>query len=349
VLPPAPVLPPMPDPVRRRSLRQRLSLTVHYGLLWYREVVRDVLPSPVARLGSFGGRLVYRAWRLALPLPVVPPEPEVIPAPVPEPEPDPVPDPVPDPEPEPEWLPEPDPEPIPEPPAPPAPPKLPEVQVALRDVVYTSVLSHREGRKNWPDMVRAFLWTHKDNPRATLLLKLPASAATEGLPVMHHLIAGFAPLRCRILLCCGFLDDNSYAALIRATTYYVNTSHAEGLCLPMMEFLAAGKPAIAPSHTAMADYIGPDISFVLRASLEHNVWPHDPRDLFTTMRYRLNWPSINEAFAASFAVAMDARYAAMGAAAVIAMRAFCAEPVVRGHLAAALAITVPAEPEEALA
>jgi glycosyltransferase involved in cell wall biosynthesis len=141
----------------------------------------------------------------------------------------------------------------------------------------------------------------------------------------------------------GFLEDAEYARLLGATSFYVNASNAEGLCLPLMEFLSAGRPAVAPDHTAMADYIGPDIAFVLQGNLEHNVWPFDPRDCFTTMRYRLNWQSLVEALQQSFALTVDdaAGYAAMGVAARRAMQGFCGVQIVRAKLAEALGVAGP--------
>jgi hypothetical protein len=114
--------------------------------------------------------------------------------------------------------------------------------------------------------------------------------------------------------------------------------------LPLMEFLSAGRPAIAPAHSAMADYINADIAFVLQASQEHNVWPFDPRDIFTTMRYRLNWQSLVTAYELSYSMAVDEaqRYVAMGQAAQDAMRAFCTLDLVQEKLSEALGMTAPA-------
>jgi hypothetical protein len=110
-----------------------------------------------------------------------------------------------------------------------------------------------------------------------------------------------------------------------------------------MEFLSAGRPAIAPDHTAMADYIDSNIAFVLQASLEHNVWPFDKRDLFTTMRYRLDWESIVSAYRRSYSAAIDdpQLYGAMCAAAPPAMREFCRLELVRAKLSVALGMDVP--------
>ena len=230
------------------------------------------------------------------------------------------------------------------PPVPPPAPVPPECEVALGGVVYASVFAPQDGRKNWQDLLSGFVWAFRDNPGATLFLKTPVRGGVEAYPILHSILSQFAPFKCRVVFFAGFLDDDQYRALVRASTYYVNCSHGEGLCLPLMEFLSAGRPAVAPEHTAMADYIEPNIGFVLRASLEHNVWPFDPRDLFTTMRYRLDWESLVTAFEQSYALAATdaARYAAMGEAAQAAMRKFCTQELVQAKLSEALGITSPA-------
>ena len=295
--PPEPSVAPVIE--ARRGMQVRVSRTVHYLRAWYREVLRDVLPGPLVRLFSFGGRRLYQANRLAR-----------------------------------RWAAR----------TRRAPKQIwPEHSVTLNGVVYASVLSPQDGRKNWHDLLTGFLWTFRENPNATLILKLPLTGGLKTYPAMRALLARFAPFQCRVVLVAGFLEDAEYKNLIQAATYYVNTSHCEGLCLPLMEFLSAGKPAIAPDHTAMADYITPSNAFVLRGSLEHNVWPHDPRDLFTTMRYRLNWQSLASAFEASYlsAIANDKRYTKMSTAAQTTMRDFCSVNVVRGALADALGQEVP--------
>jgi hypothetical protein len=107
-----------------------------------------------------------------------------------------------------------------------------------------------------------------------------------------------------------------------------------------MEFLSAGRPVIAPDHSAMADYITARNAFIPRGSLEHNVWPHDPRRLFTTMRYRLDWSTIKAALEASYALAVAPGngYGQMAARAEASMRRFCGAAVVEEQLRAALGL-----------
>ncbi len=79
--------------------------------------------------------------------------------------------------------------------------------------------------------------------------------------------------------------------------------------------LSGGRPAIAPDHTAMADYIDDSLAFVPRSSPEPIHWPHDPQKRLATTRFRPLWSDLRDAFLASAVVADDpARYAAMSRA-----------------------------------
>lgn len=102
-------------------------------------------------------------------------------------------------------------------------------------------------------------------------------------------LAQLAPFSCRVVMIHGYMDDAQYARLYQSASFYVNASHCEGLCLPLMEFMACGKPVIAPDHTAMQDYIDESVAFVVDSSVEACTWPHDPRMLFRAHRHRPDW------------------------------------------------------------
>lgn len=206
-------------------------------------------------------------------------------------------------------------------------------------VVYVSVFNPEDGRKNWEQMITAFCWAFCDTPDATLVLKITQHDLSTYHPMLTTLLAQLMPFQCRVVALHGYLDDQQFARLHEATTYYVNASRCEGLCLPLMEFLACGKPAIAPAHTAMEDYISPDLAFVLRASREHSVWPHDPRILYRTVRYRPDWGSLRRAYSDSYRVAKDEpdTYRAMSAAAQRKMESFASRETFQQRLSALLA------------
>ena len=220
----------------------------------------------------------------------------------------------------------------------PAPPvavvEEPEVQVKLDGVVYTSVFSPKDGRKNWFDMVTAFCWTFRDVDDATLVLKMNDRDLSSYRPTLMTLLSQLAPFKCRVVTLHAFLDDATYEKLIGATTYYVNTSLCEGLCLPLMEFMSCGVPAIAPKHTAMEDYVDDSVAFIVKSGLEHNVWPHDPRDLFRTLRYRLDWASICKAYRDSYQMAKDApeKYEQMSDRVLQRMQSYASVGVVKEQL-----------------
>lgn len=219
-----------------------------------------------------------------------------------------------------------------------APVEAPIAEVDLRGVVYTTVLNPADGRKNWIDLITAFCWAFRDNADATLVVKMTHHSLEHYRVVLMTLLSRLAPFACRVVVLHGFLEDAQYRALVAASDYYVNASSCEGLCLPLMEFLSAGKPALAPRHTAMADYLEADMGFLLQGALEPTCWPHDPTGMLATHRYRLNWQSLMQAFRDSYALARaDARgYTQMSASAYEKMRAFCSLPVVTDTLDAFL-------------
>ncbi|MGV8865197.1 MAG: glycosyltransferase [Pseudomonas sp.] len=202
-----------------------------------------------------------------------------------------------------------------------------EHKLVLDGVVYTSVFNPGDGRKNWEDMLSAFCVSFRDIEDATLVLKLTYHNAEEALTdILHHLYKN-QPYRCRIVLIHGYLADADYECLVQATRYVVNTSNGEGQCLPLMEFMSCGKPAVAPRTTAMIDYIDADNSFIIDTTEELTAWPHDPRRAFRTMRYVTSWESLCSAYKASYEVAKQdgERYAQMSANAVRSLEKFCSQ------------------------
>ena len=122
---------------------------------------------------------------------------------------------------------------------------------------------------------------------------------------------------------CFALGSRSDAILILKITF--NASKCEGQCLPLMEFMSAGKPAISPANTAMRDYIDDNNAFVVDSDVEPTYWPHDPRQILQTLWYRTSWESIVAAYKQSYQVAKDRpkEYGEMSDAAVESLRKFC--------------------------
>ncbi len=186
-------------------------------------------------------------------------------------------------------------------------PPLPSSELTLGGgLVYLTIFNIGDERKNYRDIITAFLAAFGDRSDATLVIKLVTNRirehdeaktfreAYQALGVSH---------RCRIVVITEFLTEQQMNLLFQITTFYVNASHAEGACLPLMRALAGGRPAIAPDHTAMADYIDDTVAFVPRSHPEPIHWPHDPERRLETSRYRLVWSDLRDAFLASAAAA----------------------------------------------
>jgi glycosyltransferase involved in cell wall biosynthesis len=344
---------PVPLPTAK-TFRTRLRMTAVFGRQWYREVLRDALPGPLVRLLSAAGRrLVARRTRPspahdAPATPAIPavPEPELPPTarylPV---------DPAARPDsdaPRPRYLPAPTDPMLPEPalaifhpdPYPAAPRPVHGHSATVDGIVFTAVLAPKDGRKNWQDILSAFTTAFRDTPGATLVFKMIGADPSYWWSEFHSLVRTLPKFTCRVLVLSGYLDDENYHALIQATHIVVNGSLAEGQCLPLVEFMAARRPAIAPLHTAMLDYITPDNAVIVASAVEFCSWPHDPRNHFSTSRHRVEWPSLRDAFATAYRIAVrePERYQAMAEAAAASIREYCADAVVAPRLAAFLGL-----------
>ncbi len=206
-------------------------------------------------------------------------------------------------------------------------------------VVYTAVFNPNDGRKNWIDLLTAFCWAMRAHEDAILLLKLSYRDLNLSMRLLLEELRRLAPFRCRVVLIHGLLSEAAYQDLIRVSHYTVNSSHGEGQCLPLMEFMSAGKPAIAPDHTAMADYLDSDNAFVVASNREGTHWPHDPRALKRTFGHRIDWQSLHDAYQHSYTVVKEdgARYQRMSKAAVQRLRAHCSQQVIHARLATFIA------------
>jgi glycosyltransferase involved in cell wall biosynthesis len=225
---------------------------------------------------------------------------------------------------------------------PPPPPRAEgrSAAVVLDGVVFTAVLSPKDGRKNWIDLLTAFIAAFRDTQDATLVLKMVAADPTLWWWTFHDIACRMAPFSCRIVVLQGYLDDARYSDLISATDWALNASLGEGMCLPLVEFMSGGRPAVAPCHTAMLDYIDETNAVLIRSEEEYCAWPHDPRDQLKTTRQRVEWTSIRGALLEAYRISTSdrARYRSMSEAAAARIRDYCSDRVVADKLAGFLGL-----------
>ena len=175
----------------------------------------------------------------------------------------------------------------------------------IKGVLYTSVFNPKDSRKNVEDMLTAFCYTFKDNDNVTLLLKVAQKDIQSYYRNLILILSRLSPFKCRVICVGDFLDELQYTQLVIASDFYFNTSLNEGLCIPLVEFLCGGVPAVAPYHTSMQDYLSDEYAFTINSTLETAAWAHDPEWRRTTKRHRLIWTSICDALASSYNVIIN--------------------------------------------
>jgi len=264
----------------RRSLIWYLTATARHALAWYRDVVRDLLPSAGQALVSRLGVLLRRS--------VENPR-------------------------ESKWN--------------ASPPVCEPVALKFGGYIFIAVLNPHDERKNWQDLVTAFCTSLRDCSDATLILKFTSVDSYSAMNEVRSLLRRLPPFRSRVVALDAFLDASQYRALLATSTFAVNSSLAEGQCLPLMEAMSCGVAVIAPQHTGMSDYVDDDVGFVVRSSHELCCWPHDTRQVFRARRYRIDWQSLAEAYRAAYQLAKDRpeQYRRLGEAAAARMQSYCSE------------------------
>lgn len=205
----------------------------------------------------------------------------------------------------------------------------------IEGILYTTILSPYDSRKNWVDMLFAFCWAFGDTPDATLIMELTDRDNSMALESFKKCLYQLTPFKCRVVAVQGPLDNDNRTRLMQSTAYFLNASHAEGQCLPLMEFLSFGVPAVAPRHTALVDYIDDGVAFVAGSSAQPTCWPDDDgRQAYRAKCYRIDCESLANALAESYRVARTdpERYAAMSRTAHERLGQYCSRAVVEGKL-----------------
>jgi hypothetical protein len=175
-------------------------------------------------------------------------------------------------------------------------------QLELSGVVYTTILNPFDPRKNWQDLLSAFLLGLGDREDATLVLKLvvcPQLAVQAVNGMLHYYRQLGTKHRCKVAFVTEYLSEKQMVQLAEASTYYCNSARAEGSCLPLQNFMAARRPGITANHTALTDYFRNDLGFEVESHPEPAAWPHDPEQKLCTRWHRLVWQSLHDQFRAA--------------------------------------------------
>jgi glycosyltransferase involved in cell wall biosynthesis len=203
-----------------------------------------------------------------------------------------------------------------------------------------------DGRKNWEDLITGFLFALREQDDATLVIKLISKSPADVQVVLSYYRRLDLQHRCKVVVISDFLPEEQMMALTAASTYYITATRAEGNCLPLMNYLAAGRPGVSPSHTAVSDYFGSDVGYVVDSHPEPAAWPQDPQFRCRATWHRLVWPSLVEQIRKSYWVAKYKRaaYEARAACACEKMADLASMKSVWPKLQSALDMVVGSQP-----
>jgi glycosyltransferase involved in cell wall biosynthesis len=143
----------------------------------------------------------------------------------------------------------------------------------------------------------AFVSAFRARPDTTLVIALECTdAAGQALDRLRTICQRLGPHECRIVLVTGIGRNPAREALIGASTYSVMLSRADASGLLVREALAAGRPVLAPRHSALADLVDDDVALVVRSHTEPTCWPNDPEQRLETTWERMDWGHLRERF-----------------------------------------------------
>jgi glycosyltransferase involved in cell wall biosynthesis len=235
-------------------------------------------------------------------------------------------------------------------PAPPhhTPATLGASRLTLSGLVYSATIDYEEPTTDDAVLVTAFLHAFSDRPDATLLIRLmtrPDREAHDLARLWHVAHAPRIEARCRIIVVVGPLDQPEALTLGRAASYHVETSRSRGLSLPLLQALAAGRPAIVPDHSSYPEWVDAAVGLQVASHVEPTSWPMDGLGKHATTWSRLDWSGLRDRLVESAAIVDDdpVRYEHLSAAGRERMASATSVASVARALSEALAL-VPSRP-----
>lgn len=135
--------------------------------------------------------------------------------------------------------------------------------------IYLTVANIWDYRKNLPRLLNCFEKFHNRHKNTALVVKLVIDNKSTCLNNINEILGiHFSDVvefgnSDGIFFISDHFSDEGLIKLINTADFYINLSHAEGQCLPILEAMACGVVPISCRHTAMLDYISPSNSYVV--------------------------------------------------------------------------------------
>lgn len=174
-------------------------------------------------------------------------------------------------------------------------------RLVLTGIVFAAVVAiDDEDDDGWRPIVDAFTFAHRDNRDATLLLLIDGADARLWWRTAHERLGRLPAFSCRIVFIHGTIADVGAREVMAASHWAVNGSRAAKSGGALAAFMAAGRPAIAPAHTALADFVTPATAIVVATSEIPATLFGGSTDPLTATAYRPLWSSLKHAFTEAY-------------------------------------------------
>ncbi|WZO99725.1 hypothetical protein EP7_001337 [Isosphaeraceae bacterium EP7] len=184
-------------------------------------------------------------------------------------------------------------------------PPIPSAPLTLSGITYTAILDVMDPREDVSSLLESFVRAFALRPDVTLVIKVLTSplAAPHAVHLMRHLLHVMGiPALCRIV---AVTDDIDEKALLGVTTYHVDSSKARGGALGLRRALAWGRPALAPTHTGLAELIDDRVGFSVSSAPEPASFPRDHERRGETTWFQVSVDDLSARLVESLALVED--------------------------------------------
>lgn len=138
---------------------------------------------------------------------------------------------------------------------------------------YLTIINPWDKRKNIENIISSFAEFSRKNQEALLIVKLIIDNSRTNLVNINEILStklgsSDGIKSPNIIFISENLTNIQMRTLMQSVEYYYCLSNAEGQNLPVLEAMSVGTVPVSVAHTAMADYIREDNSFIIKSKLE---------------------------------------------------------------------------------
>ncbi|MDX2036575.1 MAG: hypothetical protein SFX72_07980 [Isosphaeraceae bacterium] len=181
--------------------------------------------------------------------------------------------------------------------------------LTLDGPTFLATVDYRDPGTNDIDLITAFSIAFRSRENVTLVVALETTPDREPHDLwrlLHHYELVKISHECRLVFISEPLAAESTAELMRGCRYVVDTRRSAREARAVGRALAAGRPVIAPDHSALADVVSDRTGFVVRSSPEPAAWPHHPEGRRDSLARRLDWADLRNRFLEAAALSEEA-------------------------------------------